>query len=72
MSKSVLKEENVIRHALDQEGGDAFKHALSEGVVVTILQDDIIQRVYPNGKKVDVRKMAKSDKRVLAKRIRLK
>lgn len=72
MSKVASKEESVIRHALSVAGEDAYHRALSNGVAVTILQDDKIERVYPNGKKVVVRKVERVDRKVVAKRIRLK
>lgn len=72
MSKAAVNEENVIRHALDVAGGDAYCHALNKGVAVTVLQGNKIQRVYPNGEKVLVRTMEKSTKKVIPKSIRLK
>ena len=75
MSKAGIRarsEVDVLRHAIKMSGEDAYHAALSRGVTVTVLQGDKIQRVQPDGKKVTVGKVAKTNKKVLATRIRLK
>ena len=65
-------EANKLRHALKLSGEDAYHSALSQGVTVTVLHGDKIQRVQPDGKKVTVGKIVKSTNKVLPSRIRLK
>jgi hypothetical protein len=75
MSKVVVKvrsEVDVLRYAIKMSGEDAYRSALSHGVTVTVLQGDKIQRVQPDGKKVTVGKIAKTNNKVLPTRIRLK
>ncbi len=68
----LISETDKLRHALKLFGEDAYHSALKQGVTVTVLQGDKIQRVQPDGKKVTVGNIVKSTNKVLPARIRLK
>ena len=68
----LVSEADVLRHAIKISGEDAYHAALNRGVTVTVLHGDKIQRVHPDGKKETVGKIAKTNKKVLPTRIRLK
>lgn len=68
----VVSEADVLRYAIKISGEDAYYEALNQGVTVTVLHGDKIQRVHPDGTKVTVGKIAKTNKKVLPTRIRLK
>ena len=75
MRKFVVKtktEVDVLRKAIKTSGEDAYRAALKAGVTVTILEGDKIQHIHPDGKRVTIGRIAKTNNKVLPTRIRLK
>ena len=68
----VLTEEEHIYKGINKSGGDAYLSALSNGVAVTVLQEDKIQRIYPDGRKEVIGQIIKKKQKTIATRFRLK
>jgi hypothetical protein len=65
-------EAEILRHALKISGEDAYHAALNQGVAVTVLKGNKIQRIQPDGKKTTVGTISKASKKVLPARVRIK
>lgn len=69
---NILTEEDRIQHGLTKSGKNAYRSALSNGVAVTVLKGDEIQRVYPDGSKSVIKKISINNKKNSALRFRVK
>ena len=70
--KKTITEDDVLRHALKKSGGIAYNTTLSEGISVTVLAGNNIQRIQPDGKKITIGRISPNIKKSLPSKIRLK
>jgi limonene-1,2-epoxide hydrolase len=67
-----LTEEDYIHQGISQSGGEAYHRTLKSGIAVTVLQEDKIQRIYPDGRKVVIGQIERRKQKTTATRFRLK
>lgn len=63
MRKEKYNEEDVIRKALESSGGKAYQVALDKGIAVTILHENSIKTIHPDGSEEIIRTLSQSGKK---------